>query len=98
MADRCARASVARLSLSPQQVPAGGAAGRPTHPDIETGYMLAAEGELLIDGKPPLKLKAGDSHQIPAGAVHDAKAGDKPLKVLGVYVADKAKPLASPAP
>lgn len=36
---------------------------------------------------------------IPAGTVHDAKVhGDKALKVLGVYVVDKTKPLASPAP
>jgi quercetin dioxygenase-like cupin family protein len=80
------------------EVPAGGAAGRHTHPGIETGYVLEGELELDIDGKPPLKLKAGDSYQIPAGAVHDAKAGDKPFKVLGVYVVDKTKPLASPAP
>jgi hypothetical protein len=31
--------------------------------------------------------------------VPDAKVhGDKPLKVLGIYVVDKTKPLASPAP
>ena len=39
------------------------------------------------------------SYTIPAGTVHDAKVhGDKALKVLGVYVVDKTKPLASPAP
>jgi quercetin dioxygenase-like cupin family protein len=69
---------------------------------IPSGYRdwlrAGGGGELLADGKPPLKLKAGDSYQIPAGAVHDARAGDKPLKVLGVYVVDKTKPLASPVP
>ncbi|WP_407118549.1 cupin domain-containing protein [Bradyrhizobium sp. LMG 9283] len=81
------------------EVPAGGAAGRHTHPGIETGYVLEGELDLLIDGQPDKRLKAGDSYQIPAGAVHDAKThGDKPLKVLGVYVVDKTKPLASPAP
>ena len=31
--------------------------------------------------------------------MHDAKAhGDKAMKVLGVYIVDKTKPLASPAP
>jgi mannose-6-phosphate isomerase-like protein (cupin superfamily) len=46
-----------------------------------------------------LHLKASDSYAIPAGAAHDAKVhGDKPLKVLGIYVVDKTKPLASPAP
>jgi quercetin dioxygenase-like cupin family protein len=80
------------------EVPAGGAAGRHTHPGIETGYVLEGELELVIDGKPTVMVKAGESYQIPAGVVHDAKAGDKPFKVLAIYVVDKSKPLASPAP
>jgi quercetin dioxygenase-like cupin family protein len=80
------------------EVPAGGAAGRHTHPGIETGYVLEGELELVIDGKPPMKIKAGESYQIPEGAVHDAKAGDKPFKVLGVYVVKAGEPLAKPAP
>ena len=81
------------------EIPAGGAAGRHTHPGIETGYILEGEADLLIDGKPALHLKAGDSYAIPAGAVHDAKThGDTSVKVLAVYVVDKTKPLASPAP
>jgi quercetin dioxygenase-like cupin family protein len=80
------------------EVPAGGASGRHTHPGMETGYVLEGELELVIDGKPPMKIKAGESYQIPEGAVHDAKAGDKPFKVLGVYVVKAGEPLASPAP
>jgi quercetin dioxygenase-like cupin family protein len=77
----------------------GGAAGRHSHPGIETGYILEGETDLLFDGKPPIHLKAGDSYQIPAGAIHDVKvSGDKPLKVLAVYIVDKNKPLASLAP
>ena len=74
--------------------PAGGAAGRHTHPGMETGYVIEGELELLIDGKEPVKIKAGESYQIPEGAVHDAKAGDKPFKVLGVYVVKAGEPLA----
>jgi quercetin dioxygenase-like cupin family protein len=80
------------------EVPAGGAAGRHTHPGAETGYVLEGELELLIDGQPPMKIKAGESYQIPEGALHDAKAGDKPFKVLGVYVVKAGEPLAKPAP
>jgi quercetin dioxygenase-like cupin family protein len=81
------------------EIQPGGSAGRHTHPGIETGYVLEGEADLIIEGKPDLHLKAGDSYAIPAGAVHDARVhGDKPLKVLGVYVVDKTKPLASPAP
>jgi quercetin dioxygenase-like cupin family protein len=80
------------------EVPAGGAAGRHTHPGAETGYVLDGELELVIDGQPPKTIKAGESYQIPPGAIHDAKAGDKPFKVLGVYVVKAGEPLAKPAP
>ena len=81
------------------EIPLGGAAGRHTHPGIESGYILEGEADLLVEGQPAKHLKAGDSYQIPAGAAHDAKvSGDKALKVLAVYVVDKSKPLATPAP
>jgi len=81
------------------EIQPGGTAGRHTHPGIETGYVLEGEADLIIEGKPDLHLKAGESYSIPAGVVHDAKVhGDKPLKVLGIYVVDKTKPLAAPAP
>jgi quercetin dioxygenase-like cupin family protein len=81
------------------EIPPGGAAGRHTHPGIESGYVIEGEADLLIEGQPAKHLKAGDSYQIPAGAAHDAKvSGDKPLKVLAVYVVDRSKPLATPAP
>jgi quercetin dioxygenase-like cupin family protein len=81
------------------EIPPGGSAGRHTHPGIETGYVLEGEASIIIEGKPELNLKAGDSYSIPAGAVHDAKThGDKSVKVLAVYVVDKNKPLASPVP
>src|ERR1041384_7337016 len=76
------------------EVPAGGAAGRHSHPGAETGYVMEGELELVIDGKPPVKLKAGESYQIPEGAIHDAKAGDKPFKELGVYIVKPGEPLA----
>ena len=81
------------------EIPAGGAAGRHTHPGAETGYVLEGELVLMIEGQPPKTLKAGKSYQIPEGAVHDAKAGgDKPMKVLGVYIIKAGEPLAKPAP
>jgi quercetin dioxygenase-like cupin family protein len=81
------------------EIQPGGSAGRHTHPGIETGYVLEGEADLIIEGKPDLHLKAGDSYAIPAGVVHDAKVhGDKALKIIGIYIVDKTKPLASPAP
>src|ERR1700742_4020030 len=81
------------------EIPPGGGSGRHSHPGIETGYVLDGELELAFDGKPSQKVKAGESYQIPAGQIHDAKAaGDKHLKVLAIYIVDKTKPLATPAP
>ena len=80
------------------EVPAGGASGRHTHPGMETGYVMEGELELVLDGKEPMKIKAGESYQIPEGAVHDAKAGDKPFKVLAIYIVKAGEPLAKPAP
>jgi quercetin dioxygenase-like cupin family protein len=60
---------------------------------------MEGEADVMIEGQPVRHVKAGDSWQIAAGVPHDAKvSGDKPLKVLAVYVVDKSKPLASPAP
>jgi quercetin dioxygenase-like cupin family protein len=61
--------------------------------------VLDGEAEFAVEGQPPFRLKPGDSYAIPAGAVHDAKTiGDKPFKFIGIYIVDKTKPLATPAP
>jgi quercetin dioxygenase-like cupin family protein len=81
------------------EIPVGGSAGRHTHPGVETGYVIEGEGELIIDGQPTKLLKPGESWAIPAGAIHDAKVvGDKPLKIMAIYIVEKDKPLATPAP
>ena len=81
------------------EVAAGARAGRHTHPGDEISYVMEGEAELLIDGQPPRTVKAGESFVIPAGVVHDAhNASSSPVKLVGVYVVEKGKPLASPAP
>jgi quercetin dioxygenase-like cupin family protein len=72
--------------------------GRHTHPGAETGYLIEGAMTLIVEGKAPLSLKAGDSYQIPVNAIHDAKSTDGGAKVLAVYIVEKGKPLASPAP
>jgi quercetin dioxygenase-like cupin family protein len=71
--------------------------GRHTHPGPESGYLLEGDMVLMVDGQPPKPLKAGESYQIPSGAIHDAKSGAGGAKVLAVYVVQKGQPLASPA-
>jgi quercetin dioxygenase-like cupin family protein len=87
-------AVVARVDVAP-----GAKAGRHTHPGDEISYVLEGEATLLIDGQPPRQVKAGESFVIPAGVVHDAHNNAAvPIKLVGVYVVEKGKPLASPAP
>jgi quercetin dioxygenase-like cupin family protein len=87
-------AVVARVEVAP-----GAKAGRHTHPGDEISYVLEGEATLLIDGQAPRTVKAGESFVIPAGVVHDASNdGSMPIKLIGVYVVEKGKPLASPAP
>jgi quercetin dioxygenase-like cupin family protein len=87
-------AVIARVELAPDA-----RAGRHTHPGDEISYVLEGEGEILVEGQPPRHVKAGDGFVIPAGARHDAhNTGSVPLKLVGVYVVEKGKPLATPAP
>jgi quercetin dioxygenase-like cupin family protein len=77
----------------------GGRSGRHTHPGDEISYVLEGEVTLLIDGQAAQVKKAGDSFVIPAGVVHEAhNASTAVSKVLAVYVVEKGKPLATPAP
>ena len=65
-------------------------------PQYATSGSAGVDLRACVDA--PLELKPGDSYQIPVSAVHDAKAGPNGVKVLAVYVIEKGKPLASPAP
>jgi quercetin dioxygenase-like cupin family protein len=80
------------------EIAPGGSVGRHTHFGIETGYALAGQSSLEVEGEAPRLLNPGDSFVIPSGKVHDAKTvGDAPAKVLAVWVVEKGKPLGTPA-
>lgn len=86
-------AVVVRAELDP-----GSSAGRHTHPGDEISYIMEGEAELLLDGEPPRKVRAGEAIVIPAGRVHDARnTGETVMRLVGVYVVEKGKPLAAPA-
>lgn len=87
-------AVIVRVEIAP-----GASAGRHTHPGEEISYVMEGEGEVLIQGQPALKIKAGDGFVVPNGAIHDARnTGTQPLKLAAVYVVEKDKPLATPVP
>lgn len=81
------------------EIAPGGSTGKHTHFGIETGYTLEGTATLEIEGEGTKTLTAGDSYTIPMGKAHDARAtGTAPAKVLAVYIVEKGKPLATPAP
>lgn len=87
-------AVVAKVEVAP-----GSRAGRHTHPGDEISYISEGEVDLLIDGQSPRTLKAGETFVVPAGVIHDAhNASNGTVKLIGVYVVEKGKPLATPAP
>jgi quercetin dioxygenase-like cupin family protein len=71
--------------------------GRHTHPGPESGYMLEGEMVLMVQGQLEKVVKAGESYQVPSGAVHDGRSGPQGAKVIATYVVEKGKPLASRA-
>jgi quercetin dioxygenase-like cupin family protein len=86
-------AIVARVEIAP-----GAEVGRHTHPGDEISYIIEGEVDLLIDGQPAQHFKAGDGFSIPGGKIHNARnTGKAPLKLAGIYVVEKGKPLATPA-
>jgi quercetin dioxygenase-like cupin family protein len=86
-------AVVARVEVAP-----GGVAGWHTHPGDEISYVMEGDVTLMVAGQPPRKVAAGEGFVIPAGVVHNAKNDSATaVKLVGVYVVEKGKPLASPA-
>jgi quercetin dioxygenase-like cupin family protein len=80
------------------EIPPNMDVARHTHPGPEVDYVLEGEVNLVVEGQPPKTYKAGDSFSIPQGVVHSGRSGPNGTKLLGSYVVEKGKPLASPAP
>lgn len=87
-------AVIARVEIAP-----GGIADWHTHPGDEISYVADGDIVLFVAGQPPRKISKDEGFVVPAGIVHSAKnEGITPIKLVGVYVVEKGKPLASPAP
>jgi quercetin dioxygenase-like cupin family protein len=81
------------------EIPSGACAGRHTHPGAESTYVMEGAAIIKVAGQPDRTVKAGESFQIPPGAVHDGCTGPgEPVKLLVTYIVEKGKPLATPAP
>lgn len=79
-------------------IAANSTVARHTHPGTVMGYLLAGDYGITVDGSPQRAVQVGESFAVPAGAVHEEKAGAHPVRLLVVFTVRKGEPLASPAP
>ena len=77
------------------EIEAGATIARHTHPGIESTYVVEGAVELAIDGQDTKTYAAGDAFQVPTGAIHGGKNGDKKSVLAAHYIVDKSKPLAT---
>jgi quercetin dioxygenase-like cupin family protein len=82
----------ARVEIEP-----GALVARHTHPGVEATYLVEGAIEIAIDGQPARQIQPGDAFQVPASLPHSAKNGAAKSILIGTYVVEKGKPLASPA-
>ena len=84
--------------LGVAEIGADAMVGRHSHPGAVMAQVAEGEFRLVLDGQPERVYKAGESFTIPSGAVHNEGATQAGAKVTAVYVVEKGKPLAMPAP
>src|SRR5712691_12768508 len=80
------------------EVSAGFRAGRHNHPGVVMAQIVDGSFWLQVDGQSEQVFQAGESLTLPDRIVHNEGSTDKPVKLNVVYVLEKGKPLASPAP
>ncbi|MBX9843800.1 MAG: cupin domain-containing protein [Xanthobacteraceae bacterium] len=80
------------------EIAPGFKAGRHFHPGVVMAQVTEGEFWFAPDGQPDKVYKAGESLTVPDRAIHNEGATDKGVKLSAVYVLEKGKPLASPAP
>ena len=80
------------------EISAGFKAGRHNHPGVVMFQVIDGDFWLQLDGQPDQVFRVGESQTIPDRAVHNEGSPEKPVKINVVYVVEKGKPLAAPAP
>ena len=72
-------------------------AGRHFHPGSVQAQVLDGEFLLALDGQPEKVYTAGQSLEVPDKAIHNEGAvGEKPVRLIAVYIVEKGQPLVKP--
>ncbi len=76
------------------EIPVGVESGWHTHPGEEVGYIAAGTVEMLVEGRPPRTLHAGEGFLIPPGTPHNARdLGPGTGQMLSTYLVEVGQPL-----
>ena len=79
------------------EIAPGFKAGRHFHPGIVQARILDGEFWLARDGEPEKVYKAGENLELPMKQIHNEGAvGDKPMKLVAVYMVERGQPLVQP--
>jgi quercetin dioxygenase-like cupin family protein len=78
------------------ELAAGTHIGLHTHPGYDAGYLVEGEITVLRRDQPATLIRSGQSGHVRPGVVHEVKVGDMPTRMIGIYVVEKGKPLATP--
>jgi len=72
----------------------GAAFGRHKHPGDEIIYVISGSFEYEVEGRPGIRLSAGDVLFVPSGVIHAARnVGSETAVELATYVVETGKPL-----
>jgi quercetin dioxygenase-like cupin family protein len=85
--------------LTSVEIPVGVSEIRHTHPGMLVVYVIEGTLALESEGRPRTTYKPGDSFYVDAGKIHQGiNTGNVPVKIAATLVAEKGKPLSTPAP
>jgi quercetin dioxygenase-like cupin family protein len=85
--------------LTSVEIPVGVSEIRHTHPGMLVVYVLEGTLALETEGRPRTTYKPGDSFYVDAGKIHQGiNTGNVPVKIAATLVAEKGKPMSTPAP
>lgn len=80
------------------EIPPGATSARHSHPGEDFGYLIEGTIVLMVDGKPPLTVRAGETFFTERGQIHNARnIGTTMARAVDTYVIDKGKPGITPA-
>ena len=76
------------------EIPPGVTTARHSHAGDDFGYVIEGTIVLMVDGKPPLTVKAGETFFTERGQIHNARnIGKTTARAVDTYIVDSGKPV-----